>query len=147
MADEAWERRSGKERRLGKDRRQPRSSFVERIGKARDQRSEEERRSGKDRRKPSNGDTVLSFHNDDAGYLAWRASDQGSYVLTRRRPRPGEEWAYRLHHKDCSALPGPTGTHELTSNPKWCGSRDQLAAFARMQRHDGGDPELCAHCI
>jgi hypothetical protein len=55
--EEAGDRRSGEERRSGKERRQPRSSFVERIGKARDHRSGDERRSGKDRRKPPSGDT------------------------------------------------------------------------------------------
>jgi hypothetical protein len=40
------ERRSGDERRSPADRRQPRSSFVERIGKARDRRTGVDRRSG-----------------------------------------------------------------------------------------------------
>ena len=43
------EQRSGRDRRSGADRRKKRSSFVERIGKARDRRARQ-RRSGKDRR-------------------------------------------------------------------------------------------------
>lgn len=44
------DRRSGKDRRSGRDRRKKRSSFVERLGRARNRRSGDERRSGEDRR-------------------------------------------------------------------------------------------------
>jgi len=47
--DEDDDRRSEKDRRSGEDRRKPRSSFVERIGKAINRRSARERR-GEDRR-------------------------------------------------------------------------------------------------
>lgn len=44
------ERRSGDDRRSGEERRKRRSSFVERIGRARGRRSGDDRRTGDDRR-------------------------------------------------------------------------------------------------
>jgi hypothetical protein len=44
------DQRAEQERRSGEDRRKPRSSFVERIGKARNRRTGDDRRADKDSR-------------------------------------------------------------------------------------------------
>lgn len=44
------DRRSGNDRRSGDDRRKKRSSFVQRIGRAKNRRSGDDRRTGNDRR-------------------------------------------------------------------------------------------------
>jgi len=49
-AEDQKERRIWKSRRSGDERRRPRSSFVERIGKALGRRSGDDRRSGGERR-------------------------------------------------------------------------------------------------
>jgi hypothetical protein len=90
------------------------------------------------------GGEIATFEDDDDGYRAWlRGPDQ--YVLTARRPHPGAPWSYKLHQKDCRALPNPLGGRKLTSNPKRCGSREALTAWA--QEAAGESPDSCSVCM
>ncbi len=97
----------------------------------------------------SRGDThnagVVTFKDDDGGYLDWLAGQRlpDSYVLnTERSPRQ----AYLiLHRATCHTINGEParGTKWTHDFIKVCGGRAELESFAREV---GGTAQPCSHC-
>jgi hypothetical protein len=85
------------------------------------------------------------FRDDDRGYLAWLASNEGEFVLnTYRIPRPDH---LRLHAATCRSISGTpaNGKHWTHTYVKHYGPRKELETFARQVV--GGDMWECPTCV
>jgi hypothetical protein len=88
---------------------------------------------------------VPRFCDNDTGYEEWLAANPDQFVLnTERNPTPKY---LVLHRATCRTISGTPsrGTRWTDQYIKFCGTRQELEAFARTQV--GGTAWPCKLCI
>ena len=88
---------------------------------------------------------MMTFMDDDAGYLAWlEANPQGFVLNTHRNAQPNY---LRLHTSTCQRIHGTpaNGAHWTSTYVKRCGTRPELEAFASQVV--GGETWVCPTCL
>jgi hypothetical protein len=86
---------------------------------------------------------MVTFEDDEAGYLRWLLENPTGYVVNSQRPpRP----AYLvLHHATCRHISSPTRTNYTTTYQKVCArSKAELERWATNVV--GGQLRACQHC-
>jgi hypothetical protein len=90
---------------------------------------------------------MVTFEDDDHGYLAWLAAHPNGYVVNTTRP-PSRRYL-KLHAAICRTIRGvpPNGTTWTAGQyAKICApTRGELGRWAR--RHFGANIDHCGHCF
>lgn len=97
---------------------------------------------------PGNPGKVITFAQDDEGYLEWTDRHPAGYVINTMRP-PNPRYLV-LHRATCYHITTPDHRFSSTSwtgndYSKVCGPR-RADLFAWTRRQFGSDPARCQHC-